>query len=88
MGQTTSYSLPIAQGYLIYGDVFERPEECESRCGSAFRTVHLEPTLERLGQQFRFSADKNKTPTAFAIGVSEFNLDDDLLSHGETPHYH
>ena len=30
----------------------------------------------------------NKTPTAFAIGVSEFNLDDDLLSHGETPHYH
>ncbi|WP_223506395.1 hypothetical protein, partial [Pseudomonas sp. GL-RE-29] len=31
---------------------------------------------------------KNKTPTAFAIGVSEFNLDDDLLSHGETPHYH
>ena len=31
---------------------------------------------------------KNKTPIAFAIGVSEFNLDDDLLSHGETPHYH
>uniref|UniRef100_UPI001E5A3E04 hypothetical protein n=1 Tax=Pseudomonas neuropathica TaxID=2730425 RepID=UPI001E5A3E04 len=31
---------------------------------------------------------QNKTPTAFAIGVSEFNLDDDLLSHGETPHYH
>ena len=22
------------------------------------------------------------------IGVSEFDLDDDLLSHGETPHYH
>ena len=22
------------------------------------------------------------------IGVLEFNLDDDLLSHGETPHYH
>ena len=21
-------------------------------------------------------------------GVLEFNLDDDLLSHGETPHYH
>ena len=36
----------------------------------------------------KFSLDKNKTPTAFAIGVSEFNLDDDLLSHGETPHYH
>src|SRR3982750_3752164 len=31
---------------------------------------------------------KNKTPSAFANGVSEFNLDDDLLSHGETPHYH
>ena len=35
-----------------------------------------------------FSTAQNKTPTAFAIGVSEFNLDDDLLSHGETPHYH
>ena len=35
-----------------------------------------------------FISRKNKTPTAFAIGVSEFNLDDDLLSHGETPHYH
>ena len=34
------------------------------------------------------SCRQNKTPTAFAIGVSEFNLDDDLLSHGETPHYH
>ena len=35
-----------------------------------------------------FSSEQNKTPIAFAIGVSEFNLDDDLLSHGETPHYH
>ena len=35
-----------------------------------------------------FLARKNKTPTAFAIGVLEFNLDDDLLSHGETPLYH
>ena len=35
-----------------------------------------------------FSSAQNKTPTALAIGVSEFNLDDDLLSHGETPHYH
>ncbi|WP_238353716.1 hypothetical protein, partial [Pseudomonas proteolytica] len=26
----------------------------------------------------RFSTAQNKTPTAFAIGVSEFNLDDDL----------
>ena len=23
-----------------------------------------------------------------ATGILEFNLDDDLLSHGETPHYH
>ncbi len=37
---------------------------------------------------FWFFRHKNKTPIAFAIGVSEFNLDDDLLSHGETPHYH
>ena len=35
-----------------------------------------------------FSIAQNKTPSAFANGVSEFNLDDDLLSHGETPHYH
>lgn len=37
---------------------------------------------------YELSRRQNKTPTAFAIGVSEFNLDDDLLSHGETPHYH
>ena len=35
-----------------------------------------------------FPSAQNKTPSAFANGVSEFNLDDDLLSHGETPHYH
>ena len=35
-----------------------------------------------------FLSPKNKTPSALADGVSEFNLDDDLLSHGETPHYH
>ncbi|MGF6153651.1 hypothetical protein QFZ84_004655, partial [Pseudomonas fluorescens] len=33
---------------------------------------------------YELSRRQNKTPTAFAIGVSEFNLDDDLLSHGET----
>ena len=38
--------------------------------------------------RLRFSTAQNKTPSAFANGVSEFNLDDDLLSHGETPHYH
>ena len=41
-----------------------------------------------LPEALEFSSAQNKTPTAFAIGVSEFNLDDDLLSHGETPHYH
>jgi hypothetical protein len=40
------------------------------------------------GAPRKLSCGQNKTPTAFAIGVSEFNLDDDLLSHGETPHYH
>jgi hypothetical protein len=35
-----------------------------------------------------FPSAQNKTPSAFANGVLEFNLDDDLLSHGETPHYH
>ena len=39
-------------------------------------------------RRLNFSTAQNKTPTALAIGVSEFNLDDDLLSHGETPHYH
>ncbi|WP_238340294.1 hypothetical protein, partial [Pseudomonas sp. SWRI18] len=34
----------------------------------------------------KFPSAQNKTPSAFANGVSEFNLDDDLLSHGETPH--
>src|ERR1700712_5130007 len=41
-----------------------------------------------VGWANNFSTRKNKTPSAFANGVSEFNLDDDLLSHGETPHYH
>src|SRR5690606_239477 len=31
---------------------------------------------------------KEKTPTCFQIGVSYLKLDDDLLSHGEAPHYH
>ena len=35
-----------------------------------------------------FSAQK-QTPYPFTrIGGLEFKLDDDLLSHGETPHYH
>ena len=40
------------------------------------------------GAASQFSPRKNKTPSALADGVLEFNLDDDLLSHGETPHYH
>ena len=32
---------------------------------------------------------KKQNPHLLAqMGVSEFNLDDDLLSHGEAPHYH
>src|SRR5690606_29261364 len=31
---------------------------------------------------------QEKTPTCFQIGVSCLKLDDDLLSHGEAPHYH
>ena len=37
----------------------------------------------------RFSYRQKQNPYLHAqIGVLEFNLDDDLLSHGETPHYH
>ncbi len=31
---------------------------------------------------------KDKTPTAYAIGVLVLKPGSDLLSHGETPHYH
>ena len=31
---------------------------------------------------------KEKTPTCFQVGVFCLVLDDDLLSHGEAPHYH
>ena len=32
--------------------------------------------------------EKTKPPIARRSGVLGLNLDDDLLSHGETPHYH
>lgn len=48
----------------------------------------LKPTEEAWNWHAHFPTAQNKTPSAFANGVSEFNLDDDLLSHGETPHYH
>ncbi|WP_224794136.1 hypothetical protein, partial [Pseudomonas fluorescens] len=35
-----------------------------------------------------YSRQKQNPYLHTQIGVSEFNLDDDLLSHGETPHYH
>ncbi|MEE3509202.1 hypothetical protein QN399_23635, partial [Pseudomonas sp. 10C3] len=35
-----------------------------------------------------FLAHKQNPCLRKQTGVSEFNLDDDLLSHGETPHYH
>ena len=50
-------------------------------------STHQQGTQTRLIIEFTGSG-KDKTPIAFAIGVSELNLDDDLLSHGETPHYH
>ena len=34
------------------------------------------------------TSETTKPLSAMQTGVSEFNLDDDLLSHGETPHYH
>ena len=40
-------------------------------------------------EQARACSRKKQNPYLHAqIGVLEFNLDDDLLSHGETPHYH
>ncbi len=39
--------------------------------------------------QWRFRGpEKTKPPIAKRSGVLGLNLDDDLLSHGETPHYH
>ena len=35
-----------------------------------------------------FFEDKQNPCLHEQTGVLEFNLDDDLLSHGETPHYH
>ena len=37
---------------------------------------------------FLQAPDKQKPSTRKRRGFLEFNLDDDLLSHGETPHYH
>lgn|SRR5690606_24474623 len=38
--------------------------------------------------QETFGPQRQNPYLQMQIGVSEFNLDDDLLSHGETPHYH
>ena len=35
-----------------------------------------------------FRAHKQNPHLREQTGILEFNLDDDLLSHGETPHYH
>ena len=35
-----------------------------------------------------FRAQKQNPCLREQTGILEFNLDDDLLSHGETPHYH
>jgi hypothetical protein len=43
---------------------------------------------ELLGRLGIYVAQKQNPCLREQTGVSEFNLDDDLLSHGETPHYH
>ena len=44
--------------------------------------------LELFDGENVFPAHKQNPCLHKQTGVSEFNLDDDLLSHGETPHYH
>ena len=42
-----------------------------------------------LGRNLKiYRAQKQNPCLREQTGVLEFNLDDDLLSHGETPHYH
>jgi hypothetical protein len=53
----------------------------------AFFASRLAPT-GGCGESGCFEAQKQNPYLHTQIGVSEFNLDDDLLSHGETPHYH
>ena len=43
---------------------------------------------ELLGRLGIYVAQKQNPCLREQTGVSDFNLDDDLLSHGETPHYH
>ncbi|WP_206606800.1 hypothetical protein, partial [Pseudomonas jessenii] len=43
--------------------------------------------LQDCGEPGCYAAQKQNPYLHTQIGVSEFNLDDDLLSHGETPHY-
>ena len=50
--------------------------------GSVFASSMEEPTQSA-------QTPKRQNPHLLTqMGVLEFNLDDDLLSHGETPHYH
>ncbi|WP_426160894.1 hypothetical protein, partial [Pseudomonas sp. DWR1-3-2b2] len=42
-------------------------------------TLALWAVVGGIGMLAVFSTAQNKTPSAFANGVSEFNLDDDLL---------
>ena len=47
------------------------------------------PLTAEIGLEPGSNDRKRQNPYLLAqIGVSELNLDDDLLSHGETPHYH
>ena len=49
------------------------------------KAAHLQATMSALGI---FDRPKQNPCLRKQTGVLEFNLDDDLLSHGETPHYH
>ncbi|MGE1125504.1 hypothetical protein ACQJ02_29055, partial [Pseudomonas zeae] len=42
------------------------------------RQATLVGVVDYVQPDLKLSCGQNKTPTAFAIGVSEFNLDDDL----------
>src|SRR5207253_626633 len=64
------------------------PESCRSSRSTLecapwrLRNRHREPA-----RAYKSRAKQNPY-LQMQIGVSEVNLDDDLLSHGETPHYH
>ncbi|MCQ9421913.1 hypothetical protein NRB16_00005, partial [Pseudomonas sp. LJDD11] len=51
-------------------------------------SVQLQQLREQARSHSDFISRKAKPPIAERSGVLCLNLDDDLLSHGEAPHYH